>query len=94
MGEADFVIYNLLLLWILSPSSSITIQICVLFGFIIMVQIGIVLTAQLRSLWEEQAMPALPFPVILVSTYAILVDYIVQNLDVDEISVITLNKIE
>ena len=94
LGEGDFIFYNLLLLWILPPLSSTTIQICVLLGLIIIVQIGLELTVQFRSLWKEDMMPGLLFPVILVSAYGVIVDCILQNLDVDQICNITLNEIE
>ena len=94
LGEGDFIFYNLLLLWILSPLSSTTIQICVLLGLIIIIQIGLELTSQFAHLWEEHIMPALLFPVILVSAYGVIVDCILQNLDVDQISNITLNKVQ
>ncbi|CAF4655778.1 unnamed protein product, partial [Rotaria sp. Silwood1] len=60
LGDGDFLLYNLLLLWTLSPISSTTLQICVLFGFIINFQIGIMLTDWIGSLWKEYRMPALP----------------------------------
>ena len=94
LGEGDFIFYNLLLLWILPPLSSTTIQICVLFGLIIFVQIGLELTSQFGYLWKEPIMPALLFPVILVSAYGVIVDCILQNLDVGQISNITWNEIE
>jgi hypothetical protein len=94
LGEGDFIYYNLLLLWILPPLSSTTIQICVLLGLIIIIQIGLELTSQFAYLWEEHIMPGLLFPVILVSAYGVIVDCILQNLDVGQISNITLNEIE
>jgi hypothetical protein len=86
LGGGDFIAYNLLLLWILPSLSSTTIQIFVLFGFIINVQIGIILTDWVRSLWKENLMPCLPLPVICISAYALIVDFILQSLDIDHIS--------
>ena len=94
LGEGDFIYYNLLLLWILPPLSSTTIQLSVLFGLIIIVQIGIELTSQFGSLWEEDMMPGLLFPVILVSAYGVVIDCILQSSDVDQIFVSTLNQTE
>jgi len=88
LGDADFFLFNLLLLWILRPSSSTTIQICVLVGLIINVQIGIMLTDWIGSLWEEYRMPGLPLPVILISTYALIVDLILQSLDIDNVKML------
>jgi hypothetical protein len=41
------------------------------------------ITKWIGSLWKQNVMPAVPFPVIVVSTYAILVDFITQSLDID-----------
>jgi hypothetical protein len=83
LGGADFLTYNLLLLWLLPSLSSITVQLCVRFGFIISIQIGIMITKWIGSLWKQNVMLTVPFPVIVVSTYAILVDFITQSLDID-----------
>jgi len=42
IGFADFLVYDILLLLVLSPSVSMTIKILVLFGCIISVQVGYV----------------------------------------------------
>ena len=83
MGDGDFFLFNLLLLWILPPLSSTTTQICIFFGMIINVQIGYMLTDWIGSLWKEYKMPALPLPVIFISVYALIVDFILQSLDID-----------
>jgi hypothetical protein len=88
LGDGDFFLYNLLLLWILPPLSSTTIQICVLFGLIINVQIGIILTGWIGSLWKEYRMPALPLPVIFISAYALIIDFILQSLDIDNVQLL------
>ncbi len=77
LGGGDFFIYNLLLLWLLPPLSSITIQFCILLGFTINIQISLWLTAWTGSIWKENPMPALPLPLILICTYAMIVDFIV-----------------
>jgi hypothetical protein len=81
LGDGDFFIYNLLLLWLLPPLSSTTVQLCILFGAIINVQTGIILTVWIGSLWKENRMPALPLPVILISAYALIVDFMLQSSD-------------
>ena len=78
LGSGDFFAYNLLLLWILPPLSSITIQILVLFGLIVNVQIGLMLTEWIGSRWKENPRPALPLPVMFISTYALIVDFITK----------------
>ncbi|CAF1320460.1 unnamed protein product, partial [Rotaria sordida] len=83
LGDGDFFLYNLLLLWILPPLSSTTIQICVFFGLVTNVHIGFMLTDWIGSLWKEYQMPALPLPVIFISLYALILDFILQSLDVD-----------
>ena len=83
LGGGDFVSYNVLLLWVLPPSPSITIQLCVLFGFLIIIQIAIMTTDWIGSLWKEWVMPGVPVPVVLVSAYAIIVDFIIQNVGID-----------
>jgi hypothetical protein len=88
LGGGDFVIYNLLLLWILPPLSSITIQFCILLGFIINIQIGLALMRWIGSIWKENLMPAVPIPVVLISAYAIIVDFILQSLDIHNLKII------
>lgn len=82
LGGGDFVIYNFLLLWILSPLSSMTVQFYVLIGFIINIQIGLIVTRWIGSLWKEYLMPAVPIPAILTSAYAIILDFHMQSVDV------------
>jgi hypothetical protein len=88
LGGADFVAYNILLLWVLPPLPSMTIQLCVLFGFLIIIQIALMITDWIASVWEESGMPGIPLPVILVSTYAIIVDFITQNVDIDNANIL------
>ncbi len=87
LGGADFVAYNVLLLWVLPPLSSMTIQLCVLFGFLIIIQIAVQTTRWIGSLWNENGMPGIPVSVVLVSTYAIIVDFIIQNVDIDNVKI-------
>ena len=85
LGGADIVTYNILLLWVLPPSPSITIKLCVLFGFLITIQIALMITNWISYAWKQFDMPGVPFPVVLVSTYAIIVDFIIQNVDIDNV---------
>jgi hypothetical protein len=83
LGGADFVAYNVLLLWVLPPSPSITIKLFVFFGFLITIQIAVMITCWISYAWKQSDMPGVPIPVVLVSTYAIIVDFIIQNVDID-----------
>ncbi len=73
MGLADFLIYDLLLLLVLSPLFSMTIKILVTLGCIVCVQVGNVGTAIIFGrLWKNYAVPALPLPVITFSIYTLI----------------------
>jgi hypothetical protein len=49
------------------------------FGFIIIIQIALMITAWFRSLWKESGLTGVPLLVILVSTYAIILSLGVDN---------------
>ncbi|UJR22355.1 hypothetical protein I4U23_025417 [Adineta vaga] len=55
LADGDFFIYNLLLLWLLSPLTSTTIQILILFGFTINIQIGLILTNWIGYRWKNDS---------------------------------------
>jgi len=74
LGGGDFLMYDLLLLWLVSPLSSIIIQLCVFFCFIINIHVSIIITDWIGSLWNENPMPAVPVPVVIVCIYAIIID--------------------
>ncbi len=83
LGGCDFCIYNLLLIWVLPPLASIEIQLFILFGFIISLQIGMVTSGWLQKLWDTTGMPGTLFPVITISAYAIILDVVMKNFDTD-----------
>ncbi|CAF3046612.1 unnamed protein product [Rotaria sp. Silwood2] len=88
LGDSDFFIYNLLLLWLLSPLSSTIKQMLLFFGLTVNIQIGLMITDWIRSLWKEYQMPALPLPVIFVSAYVLIIDFIIKNFDIDYINIL------
>jgi hypothetical protein len=88
LGDADFFVYNLLLLWILPPLSSITIQMLVLFVLSITVQIGLMFTHFIGSRWKVYRRPALPLPVMFISTYALIVDCIIKSLNAANVTIL------
>ncbi|CAM4989591.1 unnamed protein product, partial [Rotaria socialis] len=85
LGDDDFVHDNLLLLWILSPLSPPTMQICIVIGFILNVQISIMFMNWIGCLSKEYLSLLLSLSVIFISAYALIIDCILQNLDVDNV---------
>ncbi len=83
IGGGDLMKYNWLLLWLLSPLMSFKIQLYILFGFIICIQVGIHLSNWIATHLKVKGIPGTPIPVILISTYAIIIDVITQNSDED-----------
>jgi hypothetical protein len=79
LGLGDFFVYNMLILIMLPPSSSITTQICVTFGSIISVHVGSFLTDWLCSLTGNLSAPGIPVPVITVSIYFWILNIIVPK---------------
>ena len=79
LGLDDFFIFNLMLLTVLPPLSSLTVQIYVLIGHIIAVQIGQEATYQLGRLVKQWEQPAAPLPVVVVSLYCILINIFIDN---------------
>jgi len=43
-GDEDFIYDGMLLSWLLSPLPSIQMELCVLFGYIIVIEFGIAIT--------------------------------------------------
>jgi hypothetical protein len=78
MGTGDFHLFDLLLLFIIPIDSSITIKACIAFGCIISVQIGNLCTNYMFYYTDTGPLPALPFPVIVVTAYTIVLDAIIQ----------------
>jgi len=88
IGGGDFIQYNWLLLWLLPPLVSLKIQLYILLGFIICIQIGIHFTIWIGTHLKVKTMPGTPIPVIVISTYAIIIDVIIQDLDIDCMKII------
>lgn len=75
----DLLIYNILLLWILSPLSSIGTQFLIFIIFIINIAISLQITNWIESLWKENITPAVPIPVVFVSAYSIILHFVIEN---------------
>ncbi len=88
IGGGDFIKYNWLLLGLLPVLSSLRIQLYILFGFIICIQIGIRLTRWSGTRVDVECMPGIPIPLIVISIYGIIINVITQNLDVDCVKII------
>ena len=84
IGLGDFTFYNLMVLFILSPSLSMTNQIYMTIGTIVSVQIGY-MTMNWTSIFRNKnnIQPALPLPIMFYSTYAILIDIFTHNFHPD-----------
>ena len=78
LGLGDFLFYNLMLLWILPPLSSVTTQTCVAIGHIITIQIGEAIARELATHYRYRSWPALPVPIVAVSLYALVLDAFVE----------------
>ncbi len=79
LGLADFFTYNILVLFALSPSSSMIIKICVTIGSIVSVQVGHLLTFLLCRLTKTFIAPGVPLPVITVSIYLFILNIIIPR---------------
>ena len=82
LGGVDFDTYNLFLLWIFPRASSMIIQLCVFFGLVITIQLGLWLTYWFGKRWDEFIGPNLHCPVVFVSAYALVLYFIQQNVDI------------
>jgi hypothetical protein len=82
LGLGDFLFYNLMVLFILPPLSSIETKICIGIGCIIFIQIDYMLTIWM-DLFKNQlnSKPALPLPIVAFSLYAILLNIFVEDLN-------------
>ncbi len=79
LGFMDFFVYNILLLLVVPQSSSIAVKACVIFGCIVSVQVGLLLTHWLKYLVNIYVVPGVPLPVIMVSVYIFLLRIIMPN---------------
>jgi hypothetical protein len=75
LGFADFLLYDILLLLILSLPLSMTIKILVTHGCIISVQVGYFVAIEIfEMMWEIDGIPALPLSIITFSIYILVLD--------------------
>jgi len=79
LGLGDFLVYNILILLVVPPSSSIIIKMCVTLGSIISVQVGFLLTYWLCSLIKKMSTPGVPLSVITVSIYLFILNIIIPT---------------
>ena len=78
LGLGDFLFYNLMLLWILPPLSSVTTQACVVVGHIIAIQTGKAIACELATLHGCDGCPGLPLPIVAVSLYTLVLDVFIE----------------
>jgi len=82
IGLIDFVVYDILLLLVLSPSSSITTNILLTLGCIVSVQGGHVGTIMIFGrLCRSYIMPAVPLLVINFSIYLLILSIVTTSSD-------------
>jgi hypothetical protein len=77
LGLGDFNDFNLMILYILQVQWSFLTRLLVVLGCIISIQVGYCGTLYMEKLWSIDISPALPFPVVIFSIYAIIVDVII-----------------
>ena len=74
LGFGDFLVYNILLLLVLPPFSSIVIKLYVTFGCIVSIITGLLATYWLGQWRKQTFLPGVPLPVVVFSTYILLLD--------------------
>ena len=79
LGFGDFLAFNSMLLALLPPDFSIQGKCLMVVTYMVIVCIGHDSTRQLGDLWNTCMTPAIPVPMFFVSLYAILLNYIVEN---------------
>ena len=79
LGLVDIILYNILTLLALPPSSSIMIKMLVTLGSIVSVQVGSWLTYWLCSLVKIISAPGVPLPVITFSIYLFVLNIIMPT---------------
>ena len=83
IGLGDFFFFNLLLLFVIPENSSIVTRGCIAFVCIIIVQLGDLCTIYMLPYGDPKGVPAVPFPTVFVTAYAIALDAIGQYSDID-----------
>jgi hypothetical protein len=83
LGLGDFIVFNLMILFIIYSAWSMITKTFVAFGCIISIQIGDHVTGLIGQMWHVRVMPGLPCSVISFSLYTIIVDFIMNYRTVD-----------
>jgi len=78
LGLGDFYAFNLMLLSVLPPLSSMTMKVCITIGYIIAIQIGQEGTALLKYFFKQSIQPALPLPIVAVFIYSFLLSILIE----------------
>jgi hypothetical protein len=79
LGFGDFFAFNSMLLALLPPDFSIQGKCLMAVTYMISVCIGHESTRQLAHFWNTWMMPGIPVPMFFISLYAILLNYIIEN---------------
>ena len=79
LGFGDFLAFNCMLLALLPPDFSTQGKCLIVVTYMISVCIGHVGTRELGYFWNTWMMPAIPVPMFFISLYAIVLNYIVEN---------------
>ncbi len=89
LGLGDFVMFNVMLLFVLNPLLSIIANICIAIGHVIAIQIGQRITHRLGIRYNQYSQPGLPLPAITFSIYAMLLYFFSilnsKNYNIDQI---------
>lgn len=83
LGLGDFFYFNLLLLFVIPVNSPIITRGCIALICIVLVLFGDLCTTLMRRYGAPDVLPAIPFPAVLITIYAIILDAIGQYLDTD-----------
>ena len=74
LGLGDFFVFNVMLLWILPPLSTLSTKVAINVGHVVAVHVGLDLLDRLARHYEQILYPALPLSVVAVSIYAFLLN--------------------
>ena len=83
LGLGDFFLFNTMVLVILPPMWSMARKIVVVVGCIISIHVGQYGTVCMGRFWRLHRAPALPFPVVTFSIYAMIVNAIMRYINND-----------
>jgi hypothetical protein len=79
LGFADFLVYNMMVLFPWYPLASMSTRLWILCGSIISIHIGNAGTLAMQRFWKQASMPGLPLPVMTFSTYTLFLNAIMQQ---------------